>query len=911
MNRVLKHIGTPRHSGRYPWGSGKDGYQRGSSLAGYASKLRKQGLTEVEIATGLGMSTGELRKEISKERLSKRSEDYAQALRLRQKGLSYAAIGERMGGKNESSIRSLLDPAIKERTDIAFQTANILRDNVEAKNFIDVGAGVENHMAISRTKLNTAISMLEDEGYKIHYVPVRQPGTGKFTSIKVLGPPGSEYKDVSSEPTQIKLITDYSEDGGRSFRSIEPPIQIASDRVAIAYESPKDGLIELRRGVDDIQLGDSTYSQVRIGVDGTHFLKGMAMYTDNIPDGYDILYNSNKKNGTDKYDVFKPNEEDSNNAFGSIIRQKHYTDSDGKEQLSALNIVGSKEGAGEEGAWEKWSNTLSSQVLSKQSVALAKKQLTLAKNIKEDELNEILSLTNPVLKQKLLQTYADSADKAAVDLKAAPLPGQSNHVLIPIVSLKENECYAPNKYVDGTPVVLIRHPHGGTFEIPELIVNNKNPEARRLLKEARDAVGINPKVAAKLSGADFDGDHVLVIPNRNGAIKSSPAIKSLQEFDPRATYKQHPGMRLMTEPTMQRKMGEVSNLITDMTIKGADVNEVVRAVKHSMVVIDAYKHKLDYEQSYIDNNIADLRKTYQGSKTSGASTIVSRASSQKRVPLRKDEVSVDPQTGKKVYKYLLDETYVNKRGNVVRKTVSSPEEAKRLGGVKYVIEKPNKNGVIKRRVVTATTKSTKMAEVDDAHKLSSGTKMEKAYADYANSMKALGNKARREMVRVKPISYSPVAKKTYAKEVERLKAALNIAKKNAPLERQALLVANKIINAKRASNPDMTPAVLKKIRGQELINARNRTGAGKQKIVISDREWEAIQAGAFSNTVLKAIIDNTDTKALKQRALPRSTVVLSPAKLAKARNMAELGHTQAEIASSLGVSVSTLSKGLQ
>ena len=86
----------------------------------------------------------------------------------------------------------------------------------------------------------------------------------------------------------------------------------------------------------------------------------------------------------------------------------------------------------------------------------------------------------------------------------------------------------------------------------------------------------------------------------------------------------------MKEQTKQTEMGKISNLITDMTLKGASDDEIERAVKHSMVVIDAVKHHLDYKQSYIDNNIDELKAIYQAKPTGrngGASTLISRASS--------------------------------------------------------------------------------------------------------------------------------------------------------------------------------------------------------------------------------------------------------------------------------------------
>ena len=121
-----------------------------------------------------------------------------------------------------------------------------------------------------------------------------------------------------------------------------------------------DGVIQLRRGVDDISLGKSRYAQVRIGVDGTHYLKGMAVYSDDMPPGIDIIFNTNKSDKGDIHKAMKSIKDDPDNPFGSIIRQKHYIDANGKRRLSALNIVGSEDPdgvkrPGEEGAWALWS----------------------------------------------------------------------------------------------------------------------------------------------------------------------------------------------------------------------------------------------------------------------------------------------------------------------------------------------------------------------------------------------------------------------------------------------------------------------------------------------------------------------------------------------------------------------------
>ena len=865
----LSHYGTPRHSGRYPWGSGKDSQQRNTSFLGRVEELKRQGLSEVEIAKGLGMTTSQLRARKSIAKAEQKKADMAQALRLKEKGYSNVAIGEKMG-LNESSVRALLNPAMQEKALITNTTADILKANVDEKGYIDVGVGVERHMGITRTKLKTSLAMLEEEGYTLHYVPIEQLGTGKKTTVMVLAKPDTPFSEVYANKDKIKMVNEYSEDGGRTFLGLEPIKSIDSSRVKINYleegGADKDGVIELRRGVQDLDLGNSKYAQVRIGVDDTHYMKGMAMYSDDMPDGYDVIYNTNKKLGTPKEKVFKAMKDDPDNPFGATVRQKHYIDENGEKKLSSLNIVN------EEGDWDKWSKTLSSQVVSKQSPSLAKKQLGLAYDSKKDEFDEIASLTNPVVKKKLLETFADGCDSAAVHLKAAALPRQKTHVILPFTDMKDDEIYAPN-YRNGEKVVLIRYPHGGIFEIPELTVNNKHAAANKVIKNAKDAVGINAKVAERLSGADFDGDTVLVIPNTRGEIKTSSPLKGLANFDPKTAYPAYEGMPKMSSRTKQMKMGDVSNLITDMTIKGANTDELARAVRHSMVVIDAEKHNLNYKQSYIDNGIAALKKKYQGSERSGASTLISKASSEQRVGMRKE--TVDPKTGKKVYEYT-GETYINKQGKETLKTKSS----------------------------------TKMYEVEDAFELSSGTPMETVYATHANKLKALANAARKEAINTQPTPYSPSAKKAYEKEVASLNAKLNVALKNAPLERQAQLLANSVVSAKKAANPDMDAADLKKIKGQALAEARSRVQAKKQAIDITDKEWEAIQAGAVTTNTLTQILNNTDLDKVKQLATPRSSSTVSSAQASKIKRLLAAGYTQAEVADAVGVSTGTVAKML-
>jgi hypothetical protein len=926
-DEFLAHYGVLRKSGRYPWGSGETPYQRGKDMLAHIKDLEDKGFSPVEIARAFStdevkFTTTDLRnaKTIAKARID--AEDRARAVRLKDAGNSNVAIGEIMG-RNESSIRALLKPSEDTKEAILLATAGTLKDNMEKSGgFLDIGKGTGNHLGVSPEKLAVSVAMLKDEGYEVFYVPVNQLGTGKNTTTKVLAPPGTRFPDVINHPEKIKSIATYSEDGGRTYLDVKPPVAVKPSRVAVRYAEDggdqKDGVIELRRGVDDLSLGSSRYAQVRIKVGNDHYLKGMAMYSDDVPDGYDMIFNTNKTNTGDKLKAMKPIKKDANTGedtelpFGSIVRQINYPGKDGKQHQSPLNIVGSVKKdddgndisySGEEGGWSKWSKSLSSQFLSKQSPDLAREQLSLAYDRKKAELDEINSLTNPVIKKKLLESYADGIDSAANHLKAAGLPRTANHVILPINSLKDNEIYAPN-YNNGERVVLIRHPHGGTFEIPELVVNNRNREANRLIKQAKDAVGINANVAGRLSGADFDGDTVLVIPNPEsgkGRVKSAPPLQGLKGFDPQRAHPPFDGMKTIDGGTWdaklgkpvfpidpktgkpkspnkqakQLKMGDISNLITDMTIQGAPNSELARAVRHSMVVIDAEKHSLDFRTSAKQNGIAELKKTYQGGATRGAATLISRAKSEARPADRK--MRIDPATGKRVWEYT-GEQITKKNGEVV--------------------DKPWSQG-----------KSTKMFEANDARELLSrdgGTLMEHVYADHANKLKALGDSARKATIETPSIKRNPSAAKAYAPEVKSLAEKLDLAQRNAPRERQAQILAGTLVKARIEANPDLDKDGIKKIKSAALNEARARMGAKKPAIQITDKEWSAVQAGAVTNNMLKSILDNADLDQVKQLATPREVKAIAPAKVTRAKSLLARGYDYADVAAMLGVPTSTL-----
>ena len=890
----LMHYGMPRRSGRYPWGSGKDPYQHSGDFLSRVEELTKKGMSEKDIAESMGLTTSQLRIQKSLAKDERRQLEVDTAKGLREKGYSLNEIAKQMGYKNDSSVRSLLNEQSESRMKQSKETAEFLKKQVAEKGMIDVGVGVERELGISKEKLKTALYMLEMEGYEVYGGGVPQVNNpGKQTNLKVLCPPGTPHKDIFNYEN-VHTIQEYtSHDDGKTFDTFKYPASMDSKRLAIRYAEDggieKDGLVEIRRGVSDLDLGGSHYAQVRIMVDGTHYIKGMAVYSDDLPDGVDVMFNTNKTKDKGKLDVLKKIKDDPDNPFGSLIKaggQSYYTDKDGNKKLSLINK------RAEEGDWGEWADKLPSQFLSKQNLSLVKKQLGLAAADKQVEFDEIMSLTNPTVKKALLQSFSDDCDSAAVHLQAAALPRQKYQVILPVPSMRDNEIYAPN-YNDGEKVALVRYPHGGLFEIPILTVNNRQKDARKMIgPSVADAVCINSKVAERLSGADFDGDTVMVIPTGgNVRISSKPPLKALEGFDPKMEYPERPGMKYMRNT--QTEMGKISNLITDMTLLGANDDELARAVKHSMVVIDAEKHKLDYKKSEADNNIAALKKRYQGhidengKYKEGAGTLISRAKSQQSVLKRQGSPIIDPETGKQSWK-VADELQYEKK----------------------VVDK--KTGEVKTKTVTKTQRSTKMFETDDAYSLVSKSKnpVELAYADYANQMKALANRARKEMINTPDIPYNPEAKVKYQREVDSLQAKANIALKNAPRERQAQTLANAIVQAKVKDNPDMTNKEKKKAGQQALDKMRRQVGAKRELVQITDKEWEAIQAGAISTSKLKTIINNADMDKVKQLAMPRSTKQLSQSKINHMATLRASGYTNAQIAQKLGVSTSTVIKYL-
>lgn len=931
FENIIVHTGVAhdedppgRGSGRYAWGSGENPYQPHgrTSLSIEVNRLKKLGKSEAEIAIellgykGVSKKTGEpipytstdLRREITIEKNRVQSANIQKAVELYDKYGNKSEVARQMG-INESQVRRLLDPYIQERTARYENVANYLKDRIGDDKILDVSTSDELYLGVTADTFKTAIRMLEKEGYVVSYVKIPQNIPGQFTSIKVITKPleGETLKDtnrrIQANKYNLTYIEDFTPDAGKIFWTPEFPASLDSSRIFIRYGdkggSDKDGVIEIRKGVPDLSLNGSLYSQVRIMVDNKYYMKGMAIYADDVPEGKDIIFNTNKPSGTPMGDVLKTlkgiketGKVDKDNPFGATIMRGGQYYIDGK--LSPINKIN------DEGSWDSWSRNLSSQFLSKQPQKIIDQQLSLSIAYKEKELQDILNLTNPVIKQKMLKQFADDCDANASDLSAVGFKNQAFQVILPVTQMSDKQIYAP-KFKDGDVVALVRYPHAGTFEIPVLTVNNKNKHAKTIMENASDAVGINPKVAKQLSGADFDGDTVLVIPMRSNklAIKYQKYLKELEDFDLNMYATNH---TTITNGEKQRQMGVVSNLISDMTLQGAPEHEIARAVKHSMVVIDSEKHKLDWKQSAIDNDIASLIRKYQANpetgKKGGASTIVSRAKS---------------------------EAHPLKRKEITDRNKMTPEELKAFNAGKKILRetgdtrwtKVDKGKPSERwEEVLVREKVPQMDVVDNAFELvrDPNDPKERAYANYANSLKSIANRARAEMRAITPTKVNTTARdQIYSEEVASLRSKLITARRNAPRERAANTLANQELDRRVRSNPALKEDREHYRREHQrcLTWARAILGAGKEPINITDREWEAIQANAISTNVLRQILDNTDQEAFKIRATPRRSPGvsgLSQADINLIRSMINSGmYTQAEIAERIGVSTSTIS----
>lgn len=988
-----------RGSGRYAYGSGNRPHQHEWDIYARIKKYEEAGMTPSEIAAAMGYkSTTELKAAKQMASNAKKLDvgaeiDYYYHAINPATGKYYTTseIG-RIVGMGESSVRSRYSTYLKGNVSLVNDTAESLKQWVSEKGYIDVGRGSELYLGVSPDRLNTSLKMLEQEGYVVATIRIKQVSdSGQETTFKVLAPPGTTEKDIYDNRYNIEIMDDSSgTTNALVMKGVHEPVPIDISSVEIRYAeqngTAKDGKIEIAATLDEngnlvpinpaLSLGNAKYAQVRIAVDGgkecitednpegKKYIKGMATYSLDVPEGKDILVNSNKSIKDGPQEALKDLKMSDTHPFGSSVVQTEYIDpKTGEKKVSSINVVGTNyDDMHIEGSWGSWSKNLPSQFLAKQSLGLVQQQLRLKSKQSEDQLQDILKLNNPVVKRELLRSFSDQCDSDAVSLKAAPIGGQGIKVILPVTSLKNTECYCPS-LEDGTTVALVRFPHAGPFEIPICTVNNRNREAKIFAKDGRDMIGINSNVAAKLSGADFDGDTVIAIPmtrksasgefEKTVSIKSAPSLPGLAGFDPTGSYsiknsrfssmvdsKGKPTYHIMTEREKGIEMGVVSNLITDMYARGCDdPKDLADAVRYSMVVIDAKKHKLNYKQAEKDFNIESLKKKYQSHADGtygGASSILSRSKSETTVAARAIGYDIDPDTGAKIFRSPRKTTeadqkrvkvtapdgyfWTDSQGKSHRSKTMKDANGKDIyattdGKViknkdgSYTYDRGSGKDIWETRGYKARTqKSTKMYEASDARTLLSDTpnEIERAYADYANHMKALGNQARKESLRVGTLKTSKEAKQRYSTEVESLKTKLVEARKNAPRERKAQLIARSMVNAAYTENPEMDSDDRKKVRSQAISSAREITGAKRHMVTFTEKEWEAVNKGAVSENFLTQLLDKADQDNYLQLAMPKENRI-SDAKRSRILALYNAGWSYSEIAKAVsGVSISSV-----
>ena len=181
----ILHYGVKRRSGRYPWGSGKEGYQR-DSILGRVYDLRDQGKNEKEIAKDLGMNTSQLRSAIALANEHEKQSIMDTINSMKADGFSNTDIAKKTG-LAESTVRYNLSKKDSVKRNQINKTAESLKSSIEDTPYLDIGSGVELQMGISRQKLKAAVEDLKSQGYYEHEIYVPQIGNeGKWTTTKVL-----------------------------------------------------------------------------------------------------------------------------------------------------------------------------------------------------------------------------------------------------------------------------------------------------------------------------------------------------------------------------------------------------------------------------------------------------------------------------------------------------------------------------------------------------------------------------------------------------------------------------------------------------------------------------------------------------------------------------------------------------
>lgn len=99
-----------------------------------------------------------------------------------------------------------------------------------------------------------------------------------------------------------------------------------------------------------------------------------------------------------------------------------------------------------------------------------------------------------------------------------------------------------------------------------------------------------------------------------GDVSKKTMQEDLNQFDPMVYTTDYPDV--LEGFDRERELNNIAVLIASMVIGGAENQEMERAIKHSMVIIDAKKYHLDWRQSEHDFGIMHLAIKYRAMKDS-------------------------------------------------------------------------------------------------------------------------------------------------------------------------------------------------------------------------------------------------------------------------------------------------------
>ena len=227
--------------------------------------IREEGRTETQIANELGLTTTQLRNAITYARKEEREYNREQVAGMKEAGLSNVEIGQRLG-ISEGTVRNYISDNKSSKATSEQQLDNIekaLSDSLKQTGHLDVGVGVERQLGVSRTKFNAVVNqMVENGDLYIHNIQIqRLNDPTKYTIVKVLSTE-PDYLKVLKDSTNIGNLEYFSDDKAlESAKRFETPQMVDLNRIKIRYQedggADLDGLIEIRKGTEDLDLGNS------------------------------------------------------------------------------------------------------------------------------------------------------------------------------------------------------------------------------------------------------------------------------------------------------------------------------------------------------------------------------------------------------------------------------------------------------------------------------------------------------------------------------------------------------------------------------------------------------------------------------------------------------------------------------